>query len=202
MPSVPVFYTPDKSVAEDFTDAPPAPIKPVATTPTKVLATIQTPAAPTKPVATTPTKGLATIQTPAAPRKVSDKRLKVVQDRAFKLKKMVRGNATPEMFEAISRTESNTAILKMFAGGKIGCGSEVVHIPGTEWPDTEWDTADAWYQGTIVAEGDEGADVYFEDYDEPLPFSSLALDAYAEMHETFKFDQLIDAANFVDMCDF
>lgn len=84
---------------------------------------------------------------------------------------------------AVTRTTKTKATMKR----------NIVKIPGLEWPGTEWDTCDAWYEGKVVREDGDTIHLQFDDCDDALPFRRDILESYEIMYTNFCIDVLCDA---------
>lgn len=71
----------------------------------------------------------------------------------------------------------------------------VVKIPGLEWPGTQWDVPNAWYDGTITRQRGDIVFVKFEDFEEPLNFRRHMLETYRTMYSKYLFDTLCDVCS-------
>jgi len=84
----------------------------------------------------------------------------------------------------------------------MGCNLLVkgskVHIPGSEWPGTEWDYPDAWYIGEVQKNDRHSMYVQFDDCEDLLKFSKSSIEEYQRMYTEFKFDMLLRAADFLN----
>lgn len=76
---------------------------------------------------------------------------------------------------------------------------ETVHVSGKEWPESEWNTPDAWYKGEIVDETKNSVFITFEGESEKIEFTRENLQEYRDIYAAYKFDMLLRAAVLVSL---